>query len=208
MNSQKNMENSKQLILSTAYLPCIEYIAQIKKHDVCYIENDETFQKQSYRNRTYLLTATGVQSLIVPTEHHTQRCNIKEVRIDYTCRWQQQHWRTIESNYGGSAFFLYYRDFLAPFFEKKYTFLFDFNMEILYTLLQIFHIHTPLLFTQEYRNEYPTSNDLRQRIHPKKPLTLNLTPYTQVFSDRQPFMANLSVIDLLFNMGPDSQQWL
>ena len=195
--------NLKEIVLSTAYLPTIEYFAFIAKSEVFFMEDAETYQKQSYRNRAYIMTAGGVQTLILPTRHETQRGCIRDVRIDYKCPWQMKHWRAIESAYSGTPYFLYFRDFLYPFFEKKYEFLFDYNLELTTVLLQLFKIKKAPVFTGTYKKEYHERFDLRDLIHPKKDPVLQGAPYHQIFDDRFPFSGNLSVIDLLFNAGPD-----
>ena len=195
--------NPKEIVVSTAYLPNIEYFAFIAKSEVFFMEDAETYQKQSYRNRAYIMTAGGVQTLILPTRHETQRSCIRDVRIDYKCPWQLKHWRAIESAYSGTPYFLYFRDFIYPFFEKKYEFLFDYNLELTEVLLQLFKIKKVPAFTETFEKEYHERLDLRNLIHPKKEPLLQKTPYHQVFDDRFPFIGNLSVIDLLFNAGPD-----
>lgn len=195
--------NPKEIVVSTAYLPTIEYFAFIVKSEVFFMEDAETYQKQSYRNRAYIMTAGGVQTLILPTRHETQRSCIRDVRIDYKCPWQLKHWRAIESAYSGTPYFLYFRDFIYPFFEKKYEFLFDYNLELTEVLLQLFKIKKVPAFTETFEKEYHERLDLRNLIHPKKEPLLQKTPYHQVFDDRFPFIGNLSVIDLLFNAGPD-----
>ena len=144
--------NMEKIVLSTAYLPTIEYFAFIAKSEVFFLEGCETFQKQSYRNRAYILTAGGVQSLILPTRHDTQRCCIRDVRIDYKDKWQLKHWRAIETAYSGTPYFLYYKDFLYPFFEKKYDFLFDYNTELTLTLLKLLKIKKVPAMTETYIN--------------------------------------------------------
>ena len=167
------------------------------------MEDAETYQKQSYRNRAYIMTAGGVQTLILPTRHETQRSCIRDVRIDYKCPWQLKHWRAIESAYSGTPYFLYFKDFLYPFFENKYEFLFDYNLELTAVLLQLFKIKKAPAFTGNFEKEYHERLDLRNLIHPKKERFFQDSPYHQVFDDRYPFIGNLSVIDLLFNAGPD-----
>ena len=200
--------NTGEIVLSTAYLPSIEYFAFIAKSEVFFMEDAETFQKQSYRNRANIMTASGVQMLILPTRHETQRNCIRDVRIDYKCPWQLKHWRAIESAYSGTPYFLYFRDFLYPFFEKKYEFLFDYNLELTEILLKLFKIKKAPVFTGTYKKEYHERLDLRDSIHPKKDRLLSETPYHQVFGDRFSFIGNLSVIDLLFNAGPDTDYLL
>lgn len=195
--------NLKEIVISTAYLPTIEYFAFIAKSEVFFMEDAETYQKQSYRNRAYIMTAGGVQTLILPTRHETQRNCIRDVRIDYKCPWQLKHWRAIESAYSGTPYFLYFKDFIYPFFEKKYEFLFDYNLELTEVLLRLFKIKKAPVFTGTYEKEYHKRLDLRDLIHPKKRHFFQETPYHQIFDDRLPFVGNLSVIDLLFNVGPD-----
>ena len=195
--------NPKEIVVSTAYLPTIEYFAFIAKSEVFFMEDAETYQKQSYRNRAYIMTAGGVQTLILPTRHETQRNCIRDVRIDYKCPWQLKHWRAIESAYSGTPYFLYFKDFLYPFFENRYEFLFDFNLELTAVLLQLFKIKKAPAFTGNFKKEYHERLDLRNLIHPKKERFFQDSPYHQVFDDRYPFTGNLSVIDLLFNAGPD-----
>lgn len=200
--------NMEKIVLSTAYLPTIEYFAFIAKSEVFFLEGCETFQKQSYRNRAYILTAGGVQSLILPTRHDTQRCCIRDVRIDYKDKWQLKHWRAIETAYSGTPYFLYYKDFLYPFFEKKYDFLFDYNTELTLTLLKLLKIKKVPAITETYINMYEDALDLRSELHPKRENLIESRPYPQIFSDRQPFADRLSVIDLLFNLGPEALQHL
>ncbi|MBO7629583.1 MAG: WbqC family protein [Bacteroidales bacterium] len=198
----------KEIVLSTAYLPTVEYFAFIAKSEVFFIEDSETYQKQSYRSRARIMTAGGVQTLILPTRHETQRSCIRDVRIDNKCPWQLKHWRAIESAYSGTPYFLYFKDFLYPFFEKKYDFLFDYNLALTEALLQLFKIKKAPAFTGTYEKEYHERFDLRNLIHPKKESLLSAEPYHQVFDDRSPFVGNLSVIDLLFNAGPDREYLL
>lgn len=200
--------NMEKIVLSTAYLPTIEYFAFIAKSEVFFLEGCETFQKQSYRNRAYILTAGGVQSLILPTRHDTQRCCIRDVRIDYKDKWQLKHWRAIETAYSGTPYFLYYKDFLYPFFEKKYDFLFDYNTELTMALLKLLKIKKVPAITETYINMYEDALDLRSELHPKRENLIESRPYPQIFSDRQPFADRLSVIDLLFNLGPEALQHL
>lgn len=197
--------NTEQIVISTAYLPPIEYFAFIAKSEVFFMESAETYQKQSYRSRANIMTANGVQSLIIPIVHETQRALIRDVRIDYTCRWQLQHWRAIESAYSNSPYFLYYQDFLYPFYEKKHPFLFDFNWELIQVLLKLFKIGTEAKFTEDFEHSYSDRLDLRAALQKKKGHQLAAIPYPQVFGDKFPFTPNLSIIDLLFNCGGDQR---
>lgn len=198
----------KEIVLSTAYLPTIEYFAFIAKSEVFFMEAQENFQKQTYRNRAYIMTSGGVQMLILPTRHDTQGGCIRDVRIDYKCDWQTKHWRAIETAYSGTPYFLYFKDFIFPFFQKKYEFLFDFNLELTLELLRLFKIKKVPELTGTFEKEYMGKLDLRNRIHPKLPAIFSEQPYHQIFDDRYPFTSGVSAIDLLFNIGPDTSYLL
>ena len=122
-----------QKIFSIAYFPPIDYLLEMKNADHVLIEAHENYQKQTYRNRATILTGSGLYDLIIPIVRHSEK-QIREVRIDNCTPWQRNHWKTIESAYNNSPYFLYYRDFFEPFFQKKYDFLFDFNMDLLHLL--------------------------------------------------------------------------
>ncbi|MBQ4355598.1 MAG: WbqC family protein [Bacteroidales bacterium] len=200
--------NTEKIVLSTAYLPNIEYFAFIAKSEVFFMEGWESFQKQTYRNRTYIQTATGVQGLILPTCRLSRQTTIRDVRIDYKDHWQAKHWRAIETAYSGTPYYLYYKDYLVPFFEKKYEFLFDYNLDLTQALLKLLKIKKVPVITETFEKSYSEMLDLRWAISPKREPMLPSVPYPQVFSDRQPFTDNLSVIDLLFNVGPEAGEIL
>lgn len=196
------------VLLSTAYLPPIEYIFLCLHNDVM-LEGHEHYIKQSYRNRALIATANGVQTLTLPVVHSASKMDIRDVLIDYATPWQRQHWRSIDAAYSGSPYYLYFKDFFLPFFEKKHKYLFDFNTEILSTICHLFNKDITPSISKEYTPETDTESnilDYRQVIHPKKrtdddyPFKAENT-YTQIFEDRIGFIPNLSSIDYLFNMG-------
>lgn len=176
-----------------------------------WVDTRECYQKQSYRNRARILTGNGVQTLTVPVEHRTGPTPIREARIDYKMPWQRTHWRTIVSAYGNSPYFLYYLDPLKPFYETKFEFLFDYNLQLTRTILHMMRIVAEPRLTD---GDTPTDAcDLREVIHPKgaslPSYRLRLqSPYYQVFEDRYGFVPNLSILDLLFNTGPDANRYL
>lgn len=175
------------------------------------VEREERYQKQSYRNRAVVMNGNGLLNLIIPTVHEGRMGIVKEVRIDYATPWQRAHWRSIESAYNNTPFYLYYKDALKPFFEQKFEFLFDFNLQLTQTLLNLMQTGKDVAITTAF-TPYSDS-DLRLLIHPKNarkedyPLRLQ-QPYYQVFEDKFGFMPNLSVIDLLFNEGPQAAAYL
>ena len=177
---------------------------------VVYIEACENFQKQSYRNRCRFYGAEGVQTLSFPILHEggTHKIPISEIKIDYKTPWVQQHERAIVSAYGMSAYFDYYKDELFAILEAGHERLFDLNLALIRFFIEKTGIKVDLRLTQDYERE-PQMEDLREAIHPKRPNTilseLDLEkPYFQVFAPKDGFQSDLSIMDLLFNEGPDS----
>ncbi len=174
------------------------------------MEEHEHFVKQSYRNRCCILSANGILPLSIPILHgRNAHTKIQEVQISYEYDWQKIHWKSIESGYRCSPFFEYYEDQLIPFYKKKFTFLFDFNQDLLQVLLKFLKIKTVIGTTEEFVKKYTMADDFRNSIHPKNHLA-NIDkgflpqPYTQVFGNKFGFVPNLSIIDLVFNSGPSS----
>ena len=215
-------------LFTTAYFPPVSYFAAIaedmaglsrKRGDdgslelspsVVYIEACENFQKQSYRNRCRFYGAEGVQTLSFPILHEggTHKIPISEIKIDYKTPWVQQHERAIVSAYGMSAYFDYYKDELFAILEAGHERLFDLNLALIRFFIEKTGIKVDLRLTQDYERE-PQMEDLREAIHPKRPNTilseLDLEkPYFQVFAPKYGFQSDLSIMDLLFNEGPDS----
>jgi WbqC-like protein len=196
------------VVLSTAYLPPVEYFKKIKEVDSIYIEKHEHYLKQSYRNRCNVFAANGVLSLSIPVVNTHDKEIVTDTKISYAEKWQQQHWRTIESAYRNSPYFIYYADALKPFYQKKYSFLFDFNTELLRLLINNFKLNAELKFTETF-NKSNLLEDYRYTIHPKnKTEAVNFKIYPQLFNDKFPFAPNISGIDLLFNVGPHAKDYL
>jgi len=196
-----------EIVLSTAYLAPVGYYSEIVKAKTVWIESCDYYQKQSYRNRCLIAAANGAMSLSIPVEKSgSEKMVIRDVRISEHNDWQIQHWRSIESAYNSTPFFEYYKDDLIPFYEKKWTYLFDFNLEIQVKMLELLDIHTEIQLTTEYKQKLDDSFlDLRETIHPKKENQQIINGfYYQVFDQRFGFQPNLSIIDLLFNMGNES----
>ena len=198
------------ILFSTAYFPPIEYFFELKSYGVIYIDYFENYIKQTYRNRCQILGANGKLSLSIPviktTGNHTL---IKDLAIDNSQLWQNIHWRSIESAYNSSPFFLYYRDQIEVFFTKKYKFLFDLNNEIIQCLLKMCKIYCEIKFTDDYIKPSNEIIDYRNKFIPKNSYqNYDFPEYTQVFSDKHEFIQNLSILDLLFNEGKFTTDYL
>ena len=199
-----------KILLSTAYLPPIKYFANILQFDLCKIEIHENYIKQTYRNRCNILTANGLLNLSIPVNkvdgNHTL---CKDIQISYASNWQSNHWRAIESAYNKSPFFLYYRDDLEKFYTQTYELLIDYNTELLKFILKKLGISKEINFTNDFIPVNNSINDLRYSINPKTVQEKIIFPhYYQVFEAKHDFMPNLSIIDLLFNEGPESKYYL
>ena len=192
------------------YLPPISYFSALKSHQFdILLEKHEHFPKQTYRNRASIASPDGILELTVPVikgaKVHTPT---KEVKISYDLKWQRLHWLSLQACYRSSAYFEFYEDGLAPFYHKKYDFLFDYNLELMDWIFKQLKVTPILTPTNEYEKGYPGVTDYRNEFNKK---TIHLTEtksYFQVFSDRNPFMANLSIVDLLFNQGPQTKSYL
>ena len=198
------------VLLPTAYLPPISYFVALLNCDYILIEQYETYPKQTYRNRCEILTANEKLSLSIPvTKPDGNKTLTRDVDIFYGGQWQLNHWRAIKSAYLSSPYFIYYQDDFEIFYNEKHIHLLEFNTFLLKTLMRIIGLEKDINLTNEYVHQPDGIIDLRTVISPKKPVKEFLfTPYTQVFSDRHSFNANLSIIDLLFNIGPDSLGYL
>jgi hypothetical protein len=205
------MENSNMpVICSTAYFPPVEYFYELNKYRIIYIDSYENYIKQTYRNRCEIFGANGKLSLSIPviktTGNHTL---VKDLEIDNDQPWQNIHWHSIESAYNSSPFFLYYRDQIEVFFQKKYKFLLDLNTEIIQYLLKQCKISCEIKFTVDYIKPSNEIIDYRNEFTPKKSEPNYSFPgYTQVFSEKHGFIKNLSILDLLFNEGKFTADYL
>ncbi len=203
----------KTILLSTAYLPPISWMALAAQSDEVRIESCETYPKQTYRNRCNIAVSSGVLSLTVPVKKVNGNHTItRDTAIDNSGNWQSLHWRSIITAYSKSPYFLFYRDIFEPLFENKYHSLLEFNHNLLLVLFKAMQIkNKELIYTKDYEFA-PLSTDLRNSIHPKIKLQHQLVPhlprYIQTFEEIHGFIPDLSVIDLLFNLGPESLDYL
>lgn len=199
------------VLLSANYLPPVSYFHAIAQNPVdILLDQHEHFPKQTYRSRTHIATANGILDLFIPIQHgRKEHVAMKEVKISYDHDWQRLHWSSIQTAYRSSAYFEYYEDAFAPFYEKKHDYLFDFNLEQLQVVLRLLKIQREIKPTESYEESYPEALDFRKSIHPKRPSVYpNPKVYYQVFEDRTGFQPQVSIIDLLFNQGPQSKMFL
>jgi len=196
----------KRVYLSTTYLGPIQQYCKLYRFPEVYMETAENYIKQSYRNRCTIAGANGPLSLSIPIiKPDSLKCLTKDIRISDHGNWRHLHWNALVSAYNMSPFFEYYEDDFAPFYQKKYEYLFDFNEELRVLLCDLLDIQPVVHYTDQYESEVP--NDFREMIRPKHPGTdssFKPQPYYQVFKEKHDFLPNLSIVDLLFNMGPES----
>ena len=188
-------------ILPSVYLGSVEYFARLLR-DECCIDLGEHFIKRSERNRAHIMTANGVLPLTVHLcNANRPQTPVRDVRIDYSKRWQHVHRTAIESAYRSSPYFDHYAPSLIPFYEKRFDFLADYNTELTALLLRLARIDRPLNISDSYVSASADDTDLRPK---KRESSFVCPPYYQLFGDRFAFEAGLSFIDLLFAEGPSS----
>jgi len=195
-------------LFSTAYFAPIQYFAHLTRSTDPIVESCEHFIKQTYRNRCIIATANGLMPLSLPIDKSdSEKTNIRDVKLSNHGNWQHLHWNGIESAYNSSPFFEYYQDDLRPFFENEPGYLFDFNESIRMKICEVLDIQREVRYSQEYIKEGELTTgwqDFRGIIHPKK----NPAEVDRVFDRKFGFQPNLSILDLLFNMGPESILYL
>ena len=198
-------------LLQTTYFGPIQWYQKLYRYDHCLIEQYDSYKKQTYRNRCLIATANGLQALTFPVEHTDEKMLTKNLRISDHNNWRRIHWNALQSAYSESPFFDYYADDFHPFFEKKYDFLIDFNEAIRQKVCELLDIHPNVEYTQSFLSPLTSTPspliDFREVInakHPQEDSDFQPQRYWQVFEGKHGFQANLSILDLLFNMGPES----
>jgi hypothetical protein len=191
-------------LLDLHYFPSLEYFVCISNSEKILIEANEHYEKQSYRNRCYILGSNKIQALTVPVVNGNSKVFVKDIRIDGSQKWLNIHWRSIASAYGKSPYFLFFGDYLKEILFKKHIFLFDLNMELLDKILVLLGLKVQVELTEGFNKEVGDNIlDLRSKVHPKRNYEINnlykTYSYNQIFG--RDFVANLSILDLLFCEG-------
>jgi hypothetical protein len=206
------MEGGMNVWMSVAYLAPLHYYARMLSAQKVYIEQHDNYLKQTYRNRCQIVTGNGVIPLSIPVDKgENLKCLSRNIRLSEHTNWQTLHWRSLVAAYNSSPFFEYYADDFLPFYERRWDFLFDFNIAIQSKILELVDAEVDIEFTSDFKTEFSGGElDLRESIHPKKKPesedpAYKVVSYYQVFDSKFGFVPNMSIVDLLFNMGPESK---
>jgi hypothetical protein len=198
------------LLIHPTYFPSISHYVAMAQSEKIVFEMEDNFQKQTNRNRTYIYSPNGIQLLNIPVKHSKQRHQkTKDIKIETDFDWQKQHFKSLEAAYRSSPFFEFFEDVIRPIFEKKHNYLMDLNLETLAIVSKCLRMKLEYGTTTEYFHEVDSNvtMDLRRLANGKKDHS-QFEPYTQVFEEKQGFLNNLSVLDVLFNEGKYALDYL
>ena len=197
------------IIIHPTYFPnIVHFVAMVKAKEVCF-ETDDNFLKQTYRNRAYIYGANGKLALNIPVIHSQKnRQKYRDVKIFNDDNWQDIHWKSLLSAYRTSPFFEYYEDELKPLFFQKADYILDFNVKCFEAICDCLQLDLNTFKTKTYQKTVDDKNDFRHLVNAKKETDQQLEVYTQVFSNKHGFIPNLSILDLLFNEGPNAINYL
>ena len=197
-----------EVLLSTTFFGPIQWYQKLYRAEHVVIEQWESFQKQTYRNRCLIATTQGIQALTVPVVRG-ETSLMKDIRISDHGNWRHLHWNALQSAYGESPFFEYYQDDILPFFTQRWDYLFDFNEAIRQKMCELIDISPQVSLTGSFQPK--ADHDFREAINPKHPAPdadFESRPYYQVYQQKHGFLPNLSILDLLMNTGPESILYL
>ncbi|WP_407480942.1 WbqC family protein [Elizabethkingia meningoseptica] len=195
------------VLLPVFYLPPVQWFAEfLNENNEIVLEEWENFPKQTYRNRTEIYGANGKLALIIPTKHTGNRL-YKETEVSYAENWQKLHWKSIKTAYQSSPYFEFYESQLEDVYSVQPEKLMEFNLRALNIILKLIKAEKSFTFTSGYEAK-PECNDLRDSFSAKKTVGIDSKEYYQVFSDKLGYIPNLSVLDLLCNLGPESAAYL
>jgi hypothetical protein len=206
----KKMNRQNEILLELQYLPCIQYMSKFLAYDTVHIEQHENYLKGSYRNRAHLGGANGILRLSIPLRKgKNEQQDIRKVELAYDEPWLSHHWHSIQSAYGNSPYFPFYEEALSAVFQEKEQFLFDFNLKLLDTLLVQLGLPKNYKLTESFEKSPADIKDFRNGIFPKKhrqkeDADFEAPRYRQVFEEKNGFLPNLSILDLLFCTGPQA----
>lgn len=196
-------------LFSSYYLAPIEYYYYLTQYNHVIEDIHEHFVKQTYRSRCYIIGPNGIQSLSIPLINIKRQQKFKDVKISYAENWQKIHWKSIEAAYRRSPYFEFYEDSFFPFYNNSFKFLIDFNQQLQEKITALLGITPNIQLTEKYQSTDNLIDDYRITFSPKNELArLKFPEYIQVFNDRNDFAANLSIVDLLFNEGPNSVNYI
>lgn len=196
------------ILLHPTYFPSVSHFVAMAQADTITFEMEDNFQKQTNRNRTYIYSPNGIQLLNIPVKHTNDRYQkTKDIKLETAVDWQKQHFKSFEAAYRASPFFEYFEDAIQPIFSKKHIFLMDLNFETMEIISKCLGVKLEFNKTAEYFRETNDFSDFRTLANGKKDHSI-FEPYTQVFGEKHGFLNNLSVLDLLFNEGRFSLDYL
>lgn len=197
------------IVLHPTYFPSIAQCVAIAHADSLRFEVWDNYQKQTYRNRAHIYSAQGKLALTVPVIYtQTNRQLYKDIQIFNESNWQDLHWKSIQTSYNGSPFFEYYEDDLKHLFEKQYDNLMAFNLDCFSAVLECLQLDIPIQYTDSFEKNLAEGIDYRPLVDNRKEIAQNFNTYVQVFDDKHGFMDNLSILDLIFNEGPNAMLYL
>ena len=196
------------IIIHPTYFPSVSHFVAMAKADSITLEMDDNFQKQTNRNRMYIYSPNGIQLLNIPVKHSATNRHQKtrDIKLETAFDWQKQHFKSLEAAYRSSPFFEYFEDALLPVYEKKHEFLMDLNLETMAIVSKCLRMDLVFEKTSEYFSETPLT-DFRPLANGKKD-NLQFEPYPQVFQEKEGYLNNLSILDLLFNEGRHALDYL
>jgi len=205
--------NTVPLVFPALYNGPLNYYAWLVKEQEIVLEQYDSYTKQSFRNRCLIMGPNGVFALSIPVKRpHGVKTHMRDIRIDYDSNWNRIHWRSLVASYASSPFFEYLADEISPYYHKRFEFLLDLNQQLIVNTLGFLGLDTRVNYSEAF-TPIVSERDIRHFIHPKKDQAVEdpaFLPqeYNQVFSDRLGFHPNLSILDLIFNVGPESLAYL
>jgi len=206
INNQSELVDNNTILLELHYLPCIDYFAALAPFQNIVLEVNENFQKQSYRNRCYVSGANKMETMIIPLLQGGRKKVMKEIQIDYSEAWTRIHWGCLQSAYGKSPYFEHYAPYFEKAYQKKHKYLVDLNFELLTICLNKLNLKQTKSYSLSYFDQSYDIFDARNRFDNKKNrenyIFTDNRPYYQTFG--KGFLPNLSIVDLIFNTGPEA----